>query len=192
MFFSAATLTLKNVVGSMCPTQRLWWNFPNEPNEANEPKGPKWADEVFTALSDVVFTDDELTESCSSGTYSSDEDAGYSSDEDAGYSSDFDVSVERTLLFVSYESERWFWSPPNSTRIESFGAKYETVSQCTIASGVDRDTYRRSTIYAMPSVDVRTDRVIDSWVDRYGSSKEDVSYVCHCTSDYGGFYIPQL
>jgi hypothetical protein len=191
--------------------QTLLWSVPPEP------KGPKWADDVFTSSKGVSISavlaciEDELTDSCSSGLFSSDEDADWSSDDVSldGYSDD--ESDDRSVS-CAYEGERWYWSPPPSSTnsVHSYEDKYETASQRSAdldEFGLEHgdEHYRRPTMYAMPSIDFN-DGVVDSWVDRYGSSKADFTYVAmlpDCSSDeefqpralppqLAGFYIPVL
>ncbi|KAL4160747.1 hypothetical protein PRNP1_001309 [Phytophthora ramorum] len=183
--------------------QTLLWSAPPEA------KGPKWADDVFTASkadSILASIDDELTDSCSSGVFSGDEDADWSSDEVSldGYSDDEDTRVS-----YAYEGERWLWSPPSSTNsVDSYEDKYETASQRSAdldEFGLEHgdEHYRRPTMYAMPSIDFGADGIVDSWVDRYGSSKSDFTYVATVPEveaqqthtlppQLAGFYIPLL
>ncbi|KAG7388646.1 hypothetical protein PHYBOEH_007771 [Phytophthora boehmeriae] len=185
--------------------ETLLWSVPPEP------RGPKWADDVFTSAKTVsmpllleAFDDgDELTDSCSSGSYSSDGDeiVEWSSDEeslDEGWVDDGEP--------FAYEAERWYWSPPNSTKIDTTGQHYEAISQGRADLGdyeleLGDEHYRRPTMYAMPSMDFSA---VDTWVDRYGSNKTDVAYVATVLESdqnqepqpsmpsVSGFYIPVL
>ncbi|ETN04940.1 hypothetical protein PPTG_14674 [Phytophthora nicotianae INRA-310] len=179
--------------------QTLLWSVPPEPT------GPQWADDVFTAakISTVLSSiEDELTDSCSSGVFSSDEDADWSSDE---VSLDGDSDDEDEMY--AYQGERWYWTPPSSLNsVQSFEEKYESLSQRSAdleEFGLERgdEHYRRPTMYAMPSIDFASGGVVDSWVDRYGSSKDDFTYVATLPKDdeesqephiVQGFYIPVL
>lgn len=186
--------------------ETLLWSVPPEP------KGPKWADDVFTpckAMSMPLLLEapshdegDELTDSCSS-TYSSDEEVAEWSSDDGLDESWMDDGDE-----YAYAGERWYWSPPpSSTRSDASWQeeKYETASQRS--ADLDElelehadEHYRRPTMYAMPSMDFGA---VDSWVDRYGSSRSDVAYVatlkCELSEAFqplppstNGFYIPKL
>ncbi|OWZ09663.1 LOW QUALITY PROTEIN: hypothetical protein PHMEG_00017599 [Phytophthora megakarya] len=167
--------------------QTLLWSVPPEPT------GPRWADNVFIASKKISISciEDELTDSCNSGMFSSDEDVDWSSDEVSldGYSDDDDDSSMFSMLSLPpYEAERWYWTPPssmNSTKLQ----KYETASQ----RSADLDEFgpehgderyrRRPTMYAMPSIDFSADGVVDLWVDRYGANKADFTYLAESTSD---------
>ncbi|GMF11863.1 unnamed protein product [Phytophthora lilii] len=221
MVLPTATLAIRRMVDTVTTMpwsvlkqmeQTLLWSVPPEP------KGPKWADDVFTAKKVVAMSavlaciEDELTDSCSSGLFSSDEDADWSSDEVSldGYSDDEETS---SCASYAYQGERWYWSPPSSTNsVQSYEEKYETASQRSAdldEFGLEHgdEHYRRPTMYAMPSIDFGTDGVVDTWVDRYGSSKADFTYVAtvpESDSDeepqqpralpphLAGFYIPVL
>ncbi|KAG1705243.1 hypothetical protein DVH05_004175 [Phytophthora capsici] len=214
MVLPAATFALQRVVDTVTTMpwsvlkhmeQTLLWSVPPEP------KGPTWADDVFTAskaLSTALSCiEDDLTDSCSSGVFSSDEDADWSDDDVSvdGYSDDEDEDQ-----VSAYQGERWYWTPPSSTNsVQSFEEKYETASQRSAdldEFGLEHgdEHYRRPTMYAMPSIDFSVDGVVDSWVDRFGANKADFTYVAtvsDCTSDdeeqelapsHPGFYIPVL
>ncbi|KAE9043589.1 hypothetical protein PR003_g3477 [Phytophthora rubi] len=221
MVLPAATLAIRSVVDTVTTMpwsvlkhmeQTLLWSVPPEP------KGPKWADDVFTATKGVSISavlacmEDELTDSCSSGVFSSDEGADWSSDEVSldGYSDDEDAE---DISSCNYQGERWIWTPPSSTNsARSYEDKYETINQrCAdldeFALERGDDHHRRPTMYAMPSIDFGADGVVDSWVDRYGSSRSDFTYVAtvpELNSDdesqelralpphLAGFYIPVL
>ncbi|POM79681.1 Hypothetical protein PHPALM_2587 [Phytophthora palmivora] len=216
MVLPAATLAIQRVVDTVTTMpwsvlkqmeQTLLWSVPPEPS------GPKWADDVFTASKKVSISaalssiEDELTDSCSSGMFSSDEDADWSSDEVSldGYSDDED----NTSVLCPYEGERWYWTPPSSMNsTQSYEEKYETLSQRSAdldEFGLEHgdDHYRRPTMYAMPSIDFAEDGVVDSWVDRYGANKTDFTYVATVPETISvdnesqgpqrvGFYIPVL
>ncbi|KAG7390119.1 hypothetical protein PHYPSEUDO_008822 [Phytophthora pseudosyringae] len=220
MVLPAASLAIQRMVDTVTSVpwnvlkhmeQTLLWSVPPEP------KGPKWADDVFTASKGVSISavlaciEDELTDSCSSGLFSSGEDAGWSSDE---VSLDGDSDDEDSASY-SYQGERWYWAPPSSTNsVRSYEDKYETASQRSAdldEFGLEHgdEHYRRPTMYAMPTIDFTADGVVDSWVHRYGSSKADFTYVAtvsDCNSDdddeshqtravspqLAGFYIPVL
>ncbi|KUF95649.1 Geranylgeranyl transferase type-2 subunit alpha [Phytophthora nicotianae] len=107
----------------------------------------------------------------------------------------------------AYQGERWYWTPPSSLNsVQSFEEKYESLSQRSAdleEFGLERgdEHYRRPTMYAMPSIDFASGGVVDSWVDRYGSSKDDFTYVATLPKDdeesqephiVQGFYIPVL
>ncbi|UIZ20477.1 hypothetical protein KXD40_000836 [Peronospora effusa] len=183
----------------------LLWSVPPEP------KGTQWADDVFTAIKAVSLSEvieDEPTDDCSSGMFSSDDDADWSTDDGSldGCSADEDSD---SFVSDAYQGERWFWSPPSSMNsIQSYEDKNETASQRSADMnefGLERSDadYGRPTMYAMPSIDSKKDAIVDAWVDRYGSSKDDFTYVA-TVSDYDlddgsqeptlvtGFYIPQL
>ncbi|KAL3672443.1 hypothetical protein V7S43_003125 [Phytophthora oleae] len=212
MVLPAATLAIQRMVDTVTTMpwsvlkhmeQTLLWSVPPEP------KGPTWADDVFTASKTVSIStvlsciEDELTDSCSSGVFSSDEDADWSDDEVSLSDDEDDV--------YAYQGERWYWTPPSSTNsVQSFEEKYETASQRSAdldEFGLEHgdEHYRRPTMYAMPSIDFSAGGVVDSWVDRFGSSKADFTYVAtvpDCSSDdkeqevlpppLAGFYIPVL
>ncbi|ETI40275.1 hypothetical protein F441_14184 [Phytophthora nicotianae CJ01A1] len=208
MVLPAATLAIQRAVDAVTTMpwsvlkhveQTLLWSVPPEPT------GPQWADDVFTAakISTVLSSiEDELTDSCSSGVFSSDEDADWSSDE---VSLDGDSDDEDEMY--AYQGERWYWTPPSSLNsVQSFEEKYESLSQRSAdleEFGLERgdEHYRRPTMYAMPSIDFASGGVVDSWVDRYGSSKDDFTYVATLPKDdeesqephiVQGFYIPVL
>ncbi|CAI5710924.1 unnamed protein product [Peronospora destructor] len=150
-------------------------------------------------------TEGEPTDDCSSAMFSSGDDADWSTDDGSlgGCSADEDSD---SFVSDAYQGERWFWSPPSSVNsIQSYEDKNETASQHSAdmdESGLElSDTdYRRPTMYAMPSIDFKKDAIIDAWVNRYGSSKDDYTYVVTVPEDNGfqepalvtGFYIPQL
>ncbi|KAF4036055.1 hypothetical protein GN244_ATG11871 [Phytophthora infestans] len=87
MVLPAATLAIRRMVYTVTTIpwsvlkhveQTLLWSVPPEPT------GPQWADDVFTAskiATVMACIEDDLTDSCSSGMFSSDEDADWSSDE---------------------------------------------------------------------------------------------------------------
>ncbi|GMF55190.1 unnamed protein product [Phytophthora fragariaefolia] len=223
MVLPAASLAIRSVVDTVTTMPRsvlkhmeqtLLWSVPPEP------KGPMWADDVFTTTKSVSIAavvaciEDELTDSCSSGVFSSDEDAGWSSDEVSidGCSDDEDED-NASCASYAYQGERWYWTPPSSTNsVQSYEEKYETASQRSAdldEFGLEHgdDHYRRPTMYAMPSIDFGMDGVVDSWVDRYGSNRPDFTYVATLPerdSDnesqepralpphLAGFYIPLL
>ena len=212
MVLPATTLTIQKVVDIV---SRMPWSILKRMEETllwsvpPEPKGPQWADDVFTALKAVSLSEmaeDEPTDDCSSGMFSSDDDADWSTDDGSldGCSADEDSD---SFVSNAYQGERWFWSPPSSvSSIQSYDDKNETASQRSADMdefGLERSDCRRPTMYAMPSIDFRKDAIIDAWVNRYGSSKDDVTYVatgCDSNLDDGpqepmlatGFYIPQL
>ncbi|EGZ24731.1 hypothetical protein PHYSODRAFT_464599, partial [Phytophthora sojae] len=165
----------------------------------------------------LACMEDELTDSCSSGVFSSDENGDWSSDEVSldGYSDDEDADDDDdTSSMYAYQGERWYWTPPSSTNsVQSYEDKYETASQRSAdldEFGLERadEHYRRPTMYAMPSIDFGSDGVVDSWVDRYGSSRSDFTYVAtvpdaidtdeaqeprhELPPHLAGFYIPVL
>ncbi|CAH0482278.1 unnamed protein product [Peronospora belbahrii] len=160
-------------------------------------------------VSGGTSVDDESTDGCSSGMFSSDEDADWSSDE-VSFDNYSDEETTDLLMLDVYQGERWFWSPPSSMNsIQSYEDKYETASQRSadldeFGLELSDKYYRRPTMYAIPSVDFKSDGVIDTWVNRYGSSKDDFTYVPTVPDDDDldngsqdsivatGFYIPQL
>ncbi|EEY63685.1 uncharacterized protein PITG_02157 [Phytophthora infestans T30-4] len=154
----------------------------------------------------MACIEDDLTDSCSSGMFSSDEDVDWSSDEVSldGNSDDEDSDS------YAYQGERWYWTPPSSMNsMQSFEEKYDSSSQRSVnleEFGLERgdEYYRRPTMYAMSSIDFASGGVVDSWDDRFGSSKADFTYVAtlpDSNSDgdesqepciVAGFYIPVL
>ncbi|KAI9990271.1 hypothetical protein PInf_021081 [Phytophthora infestans] len=126
----------------------------------------------------MACIEDDLTDSCSSGMFSSDEDADWSSDE---------VSLDGNS--DDEDSDSYAYQGDEYVNLEEFGLERGD------------EYYRRPTMYAMPSIDFASGGVVDSWVDRFGSSKADFTYVADSNSDgdesqepciVAGFYIPVL
>ncbi|RLN97102.1 hypothetical protein BBJ28_00021815, partial [Nothophytophthora sp. Chile5] len=186
----------------LAPFRTLLYSLPL----AVEPVGPKWADDIFPAVKTKLrlgirrslLNDDELTDSCSSGSSSGDEEAEWSSEEGSldGYWTDGGSSC-------TFEGDRWYWRPA-SPRESGMRGQYEEDEAVEVGPAVPR-----LTMYAMPSMDMGASKLVDAWIERYGSTKSDVAYVAtrlqpsddlddvHQQHDpqvsgLGGFYIPVL
>ncbi|RLN93386.1 hypothetical protein BBJ28_00014652 [Nothophytophthora sp. Chile5] len=173
---------------------------------AAEPMGPKWADDVFPAakmelrlgIRRSFLNDDELTDSCSSGSSSGGEEAEWSSEEGS-----LDGNWTDGGSSCTFEGDRWYWRPTNPRESDVRG-QYEEDEAVEVGPAAPR-----LTMYAMPSMDLGASKLVDAWIERYGSTQSGVAYIAtrpqpsdHLddasqqhdpqASELGGFYIPVL
>ncbi|EGZ24732.1 hypothetical protein PHYSODRAFT_478286 [Phytophthora sojae] len=134
-----------------------------------------WAEDLFAPCSTkccLSYSNDDVTDS--SGSEMCDEE-----DEDEWTCSESEEELDGFSFAadgdVDFWGDRWFWIPCQDD--EDFAA--HSCSDLIDMKDAEQVTYvaERLVDYAMPTMDPNTDAAVDSWIDKYGSSRSQVRFV---------------
>lgn len=135
------------------------WRW-SAPPELMEPMATMWADDLFPPCSTKSLEScdaEDLTDSSGSeideDEWSSDEEWDSDSDDEwSGFSFEGDGHVE-------FWGDRWLWTLSSDDELAVQNEPEPSRYEATLVS------------YAMPSMELFSDSGIDSWIDKYGSSR---------------------
>ncbi|KAL4109784.1 hypothetical protein PRIC1_001479 [Phytophthora ramorum] len=160
--------TFRTVVGLPWSTFELvdramrWSAMPVMPEE---PTSAIWAQDLFAPCSSKSCSYDDTTDSSGSELCDDEDDdeeewsSSESEEELDGFSFEDDGDVE-------FWGDRWFWAPCQEDN-ELASEDVETTSY----------VMERLVDYVMPSMELDPDARVDSWVDKYGSSRPQIRFV---------------
>ncbi|KAG6579810.1 uncharacterized protein IUM83_11512 [Phytophthora cinnamomi] len=174
--------TFRTVVGLPWSTLELLdraMRWSAEPVMLEGPTSELWAEDLFAPCSSkccLDCTNDDITDSSGSEMYDDEEDE----DDDGDWSSSESEEELDGFSFagdgdVDFWGDRWFWTLWR----ENDDLVAQSCSDLIDSNSVEASSYvaERLVDYVMPSMDPYADAAIDSWIEKYGSSRSQVLFV---------------
>ncbi|GMF11864.1 unnamed protein product [Phytophthora lilii] len=134
-----------------------------------------WAEDLFAPCSTKCWlscSNDDITDSSGSEICDDEDD-----DDEEWSSSDSDEEMDGFSFGsdgdVDFWGDQWFWSPCH----DDDELAVQSCSDMIVLGDVETSSYvaERLVDYVMPSMDLSSD--VDSWIDKYGSSRSQVRFV---------------